>query len=283
LNNRLKIRRPAVAGAFYPRDPSVLIQEIERAFKDKRFGPGKMPPSDSKRKIYGVVSPHAGYIYSGAVAANGFYEVSSMEFDDVVMIGPNHYGIGTGVATMSEGIWETPLGQVEINSDLSLRISKNSGIIDLDDFAHSKDHCLEVQLPFVQYIKKKRFRIVPIVLIMQDIETANEIGGSIAKCTINTNSLLIASSDFTHYESNIEAHRKDRQLISAILSLDVLKFYAILERENVSACGYGAIASIMTAVKYLGATKGELLKYATTGDVIGDMDTVVGYSSIVFV
>jgi MEMO1 family protein len=282
LSNRARIRRPAVAGIFYPRDPFELNQAIERSFKDQRFGPNKLPPSGSKRRIYGIVSPHAGYLYSSAVAANGFYEVSSMEFDDVVMIGPNHYGIGTGAAIMNTGLWETPLGQVEINQELSSVISKNSEIIDLDDFAHSKDHCLEVQLPFVQYIKKK-FRIVPIILIMQDRQTAEDIGRSIAQSIINTKSLLIASSDFTHYESNSEAHRKDMELIKAILSLDILKFYTTLERENVSACGYGAIASIMTAAKNLGATKGELLKYATSGDIIGDTNTVVGYSSIVFV
>jgi MEMO1 family protein len=282
LSSRAGIRRPAVAGIFYPRDPFELNQAIERSFKDQRFGPNKLPPSGSKRRIYGIVSPHAGYLYSSAVAANGFYEVSSMEFNDVIMIGPNHYGIGTGAAIMNTGLWETPLGQVEINHELSSVISKNSEIIDLDDFAHSKDHCLEVQLPFVQYIKKK-FRIVPIILIMQDRQTAEDIGRSIAQSVINTKSLLIASSDFTHYESNSEAHRKDMELIKAILSLDILKFYTTLERENVSACGYGAIASIMMAAKNLGATKGELLKYATSGDIIGDTNTVVGYSSIVFV
>jgi AmmeMemoRadiSam system protein B len=282
LSSRSRIRRPAVAGIFYPRDPFELNQAIERSFKDQRFGPNKLPPSGSKRRIYGIVSPHAGYIYSSSVAANGFYEVSSMDFDDVVMIGPNHYGIGTGAAIMNTGLWETPLGQVEINQELSSVISKNSEIIDLDDLAHSKDHCLEVQLPFVQYIKKK-FRIVPIILIMQDRQTAEDIGRSIAQSITNTKSLLIASSDFTHYESNSEAHRKDKELIKDILSLDILKFYTTLERENVSACGYGAIASIMTAAKNLGATKGELLKYATSGDIIGDTNTVVGYSSIVFV
>ncbi|HYX54577.1 MAG TPA: MEMO1 family protein [Nitrososphaeraceae archaeon] len=282
MNSKARVRRPAVAGIFYPRDPFELNQTIERSFKDQRFGPNKLPPSGSKRRIYGIVSPHAGYLYSSAVAANGFYEVSSMEFDDVVMVGPNHYGIGTGAAIMSSGLWETPFGQVEINQELSLVISKNSEILDQDDFAHSKDHCLEVQLPFVQYIKKK-FRIVPIILIMQDRQTAEDIGRSIAQSIVNAKSLLIASSDFTHYESNSEAHRKDMELIKAILSLDILKFYTTLERENVSACGYGAIASIMTAAKNLGATKGELLKYATSGDIIGDTNTVVGYSSIVFV
>jgi MEMO1 family protein len=284
LSNRA--RRPAaVAGTFYPRDPLELKQLIEQSFRDQHFGPGKMPPSYMQRRIYGIVSPHAGYVYSGAVAANGFYEVSSMDFDNVVMIGPNHYGIGSGAATMHDGVWETPLGQIEINSNLALEISKNSGIVDFDNFAHSRDHCLEVQIPFLQYVKENIFKIIPIVLIMQDKETAVDIGKSIAQSALDmdTNTLLIASSDFTHYESNSDAYRKDNELINAILSLDVSKFYAVLQKLVVSACGYGAIASVMKAVKELGATKGELLKYATSGDVTGDMTAVVGYSSIIFV
>ena len=277
-------RLPAVSGIFYPSEPLELQRLIEQSFRDQKFGPGKIPPSEFKRRIYGIVSPHAGYVYSGAVAANGFYEVSSMDFDNVVMIGPNHYGIGTGVATMRNGVWETPLGGIEINPDLVSEISK-SGIIDFDDFAHSRDHCLEVQIPFLQYIKKnKKIRIVPIILIMQDIRTAMDIGEAIAQSIRNTsNALLIASSDFTHYESNDEAHRKDSELIKAILSLNISEFYTVLDRLAVSACGYGAIASVMKAAKDLGATKGELLKYATSGNVIGDMSTVVGYSSIIFV
>jgi AmmeMemoRadiSam system protein B len=277
-------RLPAVSGIFYPSEPLELQRLIEQSFRDQKFGPGRIPPSESKRRIYGIVSPHAGYVYSGAVAANGFYEVSSMDFDNVVMIGPNHYGIGTGVATMRNGVWETPLGGIEINPDLVSEICK-SGIIDFDDFAHSRDHCLEVQIPFLQYIKKnKKIRIVPIILIMQDIKTAIDIGEAIAQSIVSTsNTLLIASSDFTHYESNDEAHRKDSELIKAILSLNISEFYTVLDRLAVSACGYGAIASVMKAVKDLGATKGELLKYATSGNVTGDMSAVVGYSSIIFV
>jgi len=277
-------RLPAVSGIFYPSEPVELQQLIEQSFKDPKFGPGKIPPSEFKRRIYGIISPHAGYIYSGAVAANGFYELSSMEFDDVIMIGPNHYGIGNGVSIMRNGVWETPLGEIEINQELALEISK-SGIMDFDDFAHSRDHCLEVQIPFLQYItKNKKIRIVPIILIMQDIKTAVDIGEAMTKSIANTdNALLIASSDFTHYESNDEAHRKDRELINTILSLDISKFYDVLDRLTVSACGYGAIASVMKAVKDLGATKGQLLKYATSGNVTGDMSAVVGYSSIIFV
>jgi AmmeMemoRadiSam system protein B len=277
-------RAPAVAGLFYPSGADELNQLIELSFKERRFGPGDLPPSKElrRRRIYGIVSPHAGYIYSGAVAANGYYETSSMNFDRVVMIGPNHYGIGTGLATVRDGIWETPLGQVEIDTELASRISENSGILDFDDLAHSRDHCLEVQLPFLQYIKKNQFKVVPIIMIIQDKGTASEIGESIADSTRTLNALLIASSDFTHYEPNSEAHRKDRELIEAILSLDISIFYSTLERLNVSACGYGAIASIMTAAKALGATKGELLRYATSGDIIGDTNNVVGYASIIF-
>jgi MEMO1 family protein len=282
LNNGPK-RTPVVDGIFYPSKPVELKRLIEQSFRDQNFGPGKMPPSESKRRIYGIVSPHAGYVYSGAVAANGFYEASSMDFNNVVMIGPNHYGIGTGVAMMHDGVWETPLGQIEINQYLASEISKHSAIFDFDDFAHSRDHCLEVQVPFLQYIKKNEFKIVPIVLILQDIKTAMDIGRSIAQTIVNTKTLLIASSDFTHYETNSEAYRKDCELIKAILSLDISEFYAVLERLVVSACGYGAIASIMKAVKDLGATKGELLKYATSGNITGDMNAVVGYSSIIFV
>jgi MEMO1 family protein len=277
-------RAPAVAGIFYPSDARELYQLIELSFKEQRFGPGHLPPSEefNRRRIYGIVSPHAGYVYSGAVAANGYYEISSMNFDRIVMIGPNHYGIGTGLATVVNGIWETPLGEVEVDSELASQIAENSGILDFDELAHSRDHCLEVQLPFLQYIKKNQFKIVPIVMIMQDKVTASEIGESIASSTRNLNTLLIASSDFTHYEPNGEAHRKDDELIKAILSLDISNFYTTFERLNVSACGYGAIASIMTAAKALGATKGELLRYATSGDVMGDTNNVVGYASIIF-
>lgn len=270
---------------FYPDNPRDLQLAIDSSFRDSHFGPGKTPPSPTTRKIYGMVSPHAGYMYSGSVAANGYFEISSLDFHDVVMVGPNHYGIGKGVAIMREGIWETPLGQVNINSALADEIAKKSSTSDFSDFSHSRDHCLEVQLPFLQYIRKD-VRIVPIILILQDVDTAFDLGNAIAEAVAQSepeNILLIASSDLTHYEPNADAHKKDGELIKAIQSLDVYKFYTVLERLDVSACGYGAIASIMVAAKNLGATRGELLRYATSGDVTGDKGAVVGYSSIVFV
>ena len=278
-------RPPAVANMFYPGDAKELRDLINRSFSNTRFGPGRTLPSTDKHKIYGIVSPHAGYVYSGAVAANGFYKVSSRDFQDVIMVGPNHYGIGSWVAAMKEGIWETPLGQVQINSQLVEKIAERSPALDFDDYAHSRDHCLEVQLPFLQYIKQD-FKIVPIVLISQKSDIAFELGKAISETMVKKNildsTILLASSDFTHYEPNSEAHRKDGELIKAIVALDVIKFYAIIERLDVSACGYGAIATMMVAAKNLGATRGELLKYATSGDVTGDTSAVVGYSSIVF-
>jgi MEMO1 family protein len=279
-------RAPAVAGMFYPDNARELRALIDHSFRNQRFGPGRAPPSTGKRKIYGVVSPHAGYVYSGTVAANGFYEVSSIDFQDVIMVGPNHYGIGSWVAAMKDGTWETPLGEVQVNCQLAEKIAGRSAALDFDDYAHSRDHCLEVQLPFLQYIKQD-FKIVPVVLISQRSDIAFDLGNAISKTikekdTLDS-TLLLASSDFTHYEPNPEAHRKDGELIKTILALDINKFYAVLERLNVSACGYGAIATMMVAARNLGATRGELLKYATSGDITGEISAVVGYSSIVFI
>ncbi|MFQ5940638.1 MAG: AmmeMemoRadiSam system protein B [Nitrososphaerales archaeon] len=280
----MRVRKPAVAGSFYPDSNHDLLQMIEKCFSHS-YGPQKKPPADrdrdKDRKIIGMVCPHAGYMYSGPVAANSYYAASSLKIDLVVMIGPNHYGVGSGVATMKEGSWETPLGSISVDTKAAEKVVKISGIIDFDDDAHKEDHCLEVQLPMLQYIYKD-FEIVPIIMWMQDKDTADDVGKAVAEIVKDRNYLLIASSDFTHYEPNEEAHRKDNELIKTILELDVNKYYTVLRRLQVSACGYGAIASIMIASKILGAKKGELLKYATSGDVVDKKDSVVGYGSILF-
>lgn len=276
----MRVRKPAVAGSFYPSSKESLLNTIENCFMHN-YGPQKKPPSDEERKIIGIVCPHAGYMYSGPVAAHSFYAVSSSDVDLVIMVGPNHFGIGSGVATMKDSSWETPLGSVEVDSDVAEQVSKRSGIVDFDDAAHSEDHCLEVQLPMLQYIYQK-FNILPIIMWMQDKETAEDVGRAIADIANERKTLLLASSDFTHYEPNEDAHRKDNELIGSILKLDINKYYSVLQRLNVTACGYGAIASVMIACKILGAEKGELLKYATSGDIAGNKNSVVGYGSIMF-
>lgn len=276
----MRVRKPAVAGSFYPANKDALLQAIENCFMHS-YGPQKKPPVESGRKIIGIVCPHAGYMYSGPVAAHSYYAVSSLNVDLVIIIGPNHYGIGSGVATTKEGSWETPLGLVDVDTNAAENVAKISGIVDFDDYAHSEDHCLEVQLPMLQYIYEQ-CKILPIIMWMQDKDTAADVGKAVAEIVKDRKALLIASSDFTHYEPNEEAHRKDKELINAILELDVNKYYTVLRKLEVSACGYGAIASVMIATKILGAKKGELLKYATSGDVAGKKDSVVGYGSILF-
>jgi len=277
----MQIRTPAVAGMFYPK----MQQELKTTIKDcflHQYGPGRLPPSTEYGKIFGVICPHAGYMYSGPVAAHSYYAISSLKPDLVIIIGPNHWGVGCNVATMKEVVWKTPLGDVEVDTNAAVEANKNSKLIELDFLSHSKDHSLEVQLPMLQEIFSHKFKILPIILIDQSYNSAREIGLAIAKLIKNKNAVIIGSSDFTHYEKNEFAHKQDKALIEPILKMDVDKFYTILQENQVSACGYGAIASTMVACRELGATKGSLAKYATSGDVTGEKNSVVGYASIIF-
>jgi AmmeMemoRadiSam system protein B len=276
----MQIRTPAVAGMFYPGEKKELKKSIKECFLHK-FGPGKTPPSNIKKKIFGVICPHAGYMYSGPIACHSFYAISSEVPKLFIIIGPNHWGLGSNVATMKDCKWNTPLGDVEVDSETAEEISHLSEIIDIDYFSHTREHSLEVQIPILQEMYSD-FKILPISMINQNKDAAKDIGLAVAKIAEKKKAMIIGSSDFTHYEQNEFAHEQDMALIEPILKLDVKKFYDVLEDRNVSACGYGAIASTMIACKELGATKGELLKYATSGDITGDTSSVVGYGSIVF-
>jgi AmmeMemoRadiSam system protein B len=275
------IRTPAVAGVFYPKTSQELKSSIRNCFLHN-YGPGKLPPSPHDEKIIGVICPHAGYEYSGTIAANSYYAISSQRPDLVIIIGPNHWGIGRDVATMKDGIWRTPLGDVEVDTEVAMEINRICKRIELDSFSHTKDHCLEVQLPMLQEIFSHKFKILPLILIDQEYHTMIEIGKAIAEISKIKKTIIICSSDLTHYEPNDFAYVQDRALIEAIVDLDVDKFYNILQEKQISACGYGAIASTMIACKELGARKGILKKYATSGDIAGNKSSVVGYASIVF-
>ena len=276
----MQIRTPAVAGMFYPSEKKELKKSIKECFLHK-FGPGKIPPSNIKKKIFGVICPHAGYMYSGPIACHSFYAISSDAPELFIIIGPNHWGIGSSVATMKDCKWNTPLGDVEVDSEAAEEISHLSEIIDIDYFSHTREHSLEVQIPIMQEMYSD-FKILPISMINQNKDAAKDIGLAIVKIAEKKKVMIIGSSDFTYYEQNEFAHEQDMALIEPILKLDVKKFYDVLEDRNVSACGYGAIATTIIACKELGATKGELLKYATSGDITGDTSSVVGYGSIVF-
>jgi len=277
----MQIRTPAVAGMFYPKEEDELRSSIRDSFLHS-YGPGKLPPSESSKKIYGVICPHAGYAYSGPIAAHSYYAMSSEKYALFVIVGPNHWGIGCSVASMKECKWQTPLGNVEVDSESSVELNKISGVIELDFYSHTREHSLEVQIPMLQEVYSHQFKIVPVILINQDYTTVKQVGSAIAKIAKRKKAVIIGSSDLTHYEENSVAHKQDKLLIEPILKLDLDDFYRVLHENRVSACGYGAIASTMLACKELGATQGTLLKYATSGDIAGDMTSVVGYPSIVF-
>ena len=278
----MEVRTPAVSGTFYPDDENELRSLIDDCFMHP-IGPGKMPPTNSEQKIYGVICPHAGFVYSGPVACHSFYSVSSSTSKLAIITGPNHYGIGQSIASMVDASWKTPLGLMEVDSESALELRDSLDILELDSFSHSKEHSIEVQVPMLQETFSHEMKILPVSLINQEQEIATKVGSAIAKIAQKKDALLIGSSDFTHYEENEFAHRQDLALIEPILKLDVDEFYKILYDRHVTACGFGAIASTMIACKELGATEGKLLKYATSGDVSGDKSSVVGYASIIFV
>jgi len=278
------IRRPAVSGQFYASDADELRSQIRECFTHPH-GPGKHPPSDVVLEgAVALLSPHAGYMYSGPVAAHGYYAISGLrsQVDVVIILGPNHWGIGSGVATFRGGYWATPLGRARIDTEAAKAIVAESGFIDFDELAHSREHSIEVQLPFLQYIFSPDVAFVPICMALQDRRTAEDVGRAVARVAAERRAFIIASSDFTHYEPHEVAERKDRQLLKAISALNVLEHYTVLERLNVTACGYGPIAATLTAAKALGAVSGRLLKYATSGDTSGRYDSVVGYASMIF-
>ncbi len=279
----LNLRKPTVAGSFYAGDSKSLNIQIENCFLHK-IGPGEIPLVNPKKEnnIVGLISPHAGYMYSGPVAANGFYKIAlDGKPDTIIILGPNHRGFGEDVSIMAEGKWKTPLGELEIDAEMAEDILKNSKIIKNDKKAHQYEHSIEVQLPFIQYIFGKDIKFVPICMTRQDIDTDIEIAKSICSSVVDKNILIIASSDFTHYEPQEYAENVDKQAINAILEFNPKKLYDMIYHQNLTMCGPGPITVMLIACETLGAKKVELLKYATSGNITGMYDQVVGYASLI--
>ena len=274
----MKIRKPAVSGMFYAGTARELEEQIEWCYKHK-LGPGAIPRVNSEglRDIVAIVAPHAGYYYSGPVAAHAYKELADDGiFDTAVILGPNHTGYGYPVSLWAGDSWDTPLGEVEINKKLAQRLLGD--VIKADETAHIHEHSIEVQLPWLQHLYKK-VKIVPITMLAQDIETARIVGKAISQA--GDNLIIIASSDFTHYEPHSVAMEKDGSVIEAIVALDEEELYERCESLDCTMCGYGPVASAIVAAKEMKAKKASLLKYATSGDTSGDFSRVVGYGSIV--
>lgn len=280
----MKIRRPTQAGAFYEGDAEALKTQIENCFLQE-FGPKKRPKvnKNGPREVIGLVCPHAGYMFSGAVAANAYYELAQDgKPDTAVLLGPNHTGYGSALAVMNEGVWRTPLGDVEIDGETANQIVQETRLVDVDDVAHRFEHSIEVQLPFLQYLYGSEFKFVPVCFQMQDLSSAVEVGKALVEVLASKNAVVIASSDMTHYEPQGNAAAKDMAALKAVEAMDEKQFYSIIETQNVTACGYGPIAAVITAAKGLGAKEAKLLCYKSSGDVTGDYSSVVGYAALSF-
>jgi AmmeMemoRadiSam system protein B len=278
------IRRPVVAGQFYEGDAEALRAQIKACFLHQ-FGPKKIPRVNfhsHPRNIMGLVCPHAGYMYSGPVAASAYYELAiDGKPDTLILLGPNHTGYGSGLALMREGIWQTPLGKVEIDSKMADAILHETRIVDVDELAHRFEHSLEVQLPFLQFLYGDEFKIVPVCFLMQDYDSAVEVGRALVEALNASNTVVIASSDMTHYESAKAAFSKDQAALKAVANMDAKVFYATVESQGITACGFAPITALITYAKGIDA-KAKVLNYHNSGDVTGDNSSVVGYAAVCF-
>ncbi|KSW11412.1 hypothetical protein CF15_00705 [Pyrodictium occultum] len=277
-------RLPAVAGLFYEADPKALKAQIEWAFRHP-LGPRKLPEVSSERKPVskGFVVPHAGYMYSGPVAAHAYYQLAlEGPAETYVIIGPNHTGLGEIVSVYPGGVWVTPLGEVEVDAELARAIIEASSYAAPDELAHREEHSVEVQVPFLQYLFGNRFRIVPIVVYEQTPRVSEDLGRAILEAVEKTGRdiVVLASSDFTHYEPHDVASSKDKLAIDAILELDPVKLYETITKYNITMCGPGAVMAMLYYARGKGAGTARLLRYATSGDVAGDKSSVVGYAAI---
>lgn len=279
----MKIRFPRTAGTFYDARPEALKKQVEACFSHT-LGVGSLPRlrEDGPRQVLALISPHAGYMYSGPVASHAYHRLADDGRPDVfIILGPNHTGFGSGVSMMVEGVWRTPLGDAEVYSEVAAQIVKASTLIDVDEQAHRFEHSVEVQLPFLQYIYGA-VRIVPICFLMQDLETSREVGEAIADAVKGLNTVIIASTDLTHYEPQRVASVKDHRVIEAIQGLQESDVQEAVESNAVSMCGPGPVMATVVAARRLGAQKAELLCYKTSGDITGDYGSVVGYASLLF-
>lgn len=266
------MRSPAVADRFYPGSPKELFQAITQLFTSTK-------KTEEKYKALAVVAPHAGYIYSGALAAETFCSVEIPE--TVIILGPNHHGQGAPVALSTE-TWDMPLGRVPVNKELAESVLNHSQLIKIDETAHKFEHSLEVQVPFLQMLQKN-LTIVPLVLAQIPFSLCEEVAESLAK-TINGSDkdlLIVASSDMSHYEPRRVISQKDMSALKCIERLDAYELYHTVRDNHISMCGVIPVVIAILAAKSCGAKKSELIGYTDSGYVSGDTDQVVGYAGVV--
>ena len=270
------LRHPAVAGRFYPGDPDDLRTEAQ----------GYLSQASSVKQVplraLGCIAPHAGYMYSGHVAGAVFARLEVPQ--RCIVLCPNHTGMGRALAVMSEGGWQTPLGDVPIDAELAAALKARFPALQEDAAAHRAEHAAEVELPFL-LLRQPELRFVPIALGTGQFETLEQLGKVLADVIAAQKDpvLIVASSDMNHYESDVVTRAKDHRAIERILTLDPRGLFDVVTQQDISMCGYGPAVVMLTAARQLGAKSAELVKYATSGDISGDRDMVVGYAGVVVV
>src|SRR5437764_12160031 len=266
----MNTRPPAVAGSFYEETPERLRAQVNACFVANE------QPAE-KRRFIGAVVPHAGLMYSGHVAA-AFYALAELPKRFIILC-PNHTGFGHFAAINREGSWRTPLGDAKIDTRLADALVSRAAILADDRHAHAREHSLEVQLPFLQQLIGD-FTFVPICLGARQYDVCETIGNAIADVARDQSIGILASSDLNHYEDEKETLRKDQTAIDAVLALDPKELWRVVDEYDVSMCGFIPTTTMLIAAKQLGATKAELIKHATSGDVNRDYSHVVGYASL---
>lgn len=267
------LRHPAVAGRFYPRNREDLRAEAQTYLSQAE---SKQAPVEA----IGCIAPHAGYMYSGHVAGAVFARVQIPR--RCIVLCPNHTGMGRALAVMSEGAWETPLGEVPIDTELAASLKQQFPALHDDSAAHRAEHAAEVELPFMQLCQPE-LQFVPIALGTGQFEPLEQLGQALANVIAGLNEpvLIVASSDMNHYESDAVTRAKDHRAIERILALDPRGLYDVVTQQDISMCGFGPAVAMLTAARQLGGKSAELVKYATSGDVSGDRNMVVGYAGVV--
>jgi AmmeMemoRadiSam system protein B len=262
-------RTTAVAGQFYPADKKVLEKELQQMVR----------PAENRQRVLGLLAPHAGYVYSGGCAGQGYGRVVLSE--TIIILGVNHRGSGAALAVDGNDYWEMPMGNVEVNSELRSRLLSASSIFKLDNEAGRREHSLEVQVPFIQYASPGS-RILPITVAAHRLEELLAAGSEIASLLKgNPNLMMVASSDMSHYIAATRARELDSKAIDKMLQLDADGLYSTVRDNRISMCGIGPAVIMLSAARKAGATRAELVCYTHSGEVSGDMDEVVGYASLI--
>lgn len=262
------MRLPCAAGGFYPAEKAALSKLIRECYSHR------LGPKGAAKKILGGVAPHAGYVYSGPAAAWFFHHLKASNPGTVVIIGPNHTGYGTGVSASSDDVWATPLGNISVDIPLRAKIAELCDEVVVEPLAHKFEHSIEVQLPFLLEMNPQA-KFVPICLSATNPTICQKLGKALSKLNVP----ILASSDLSHYLPQKEANIQDHLVIEKILAMDPDGLFKVVTENDISMCGYAPVATMLWALKAK-AKKADLLKYYTSGDIVGNMSAVVGYAAI---